>query len=649
MKNKINKIKKDLKTTVRRSSKEFSYLQQEISKKASNLKLMHWTFPKKMFLGLLIILLIGACLLYAPISFNYESYEYIDNKFHFVLKNNFPNEYIDEPNRFLEYNFLDALFMASSAFTNTGFSLVNIGYDFSAFGQFVTYVLIQVGGFGYISLFYLIGMALRNVTKKNLFSTSLLNIERGGTKVSNSSKMILRIFIIILFIQLLFSIIISLVLCFYPFKLQENWNHLVGQTFANTNYRFQFTLEGNEYNFSFLDQHINKLFILTFDNVNGDTLPTYGNYGLSLWHGLFMTGSAINNAGLDVFGSTSIAMFRNDVGVFIQICILFLLIIGGIGFPVIYDISLFFEWFYKYKIKYRVFKKTEYSYINKPKLTSFSKICIYTWFFVSLLSLILLFIIEYSGQKPIPFSDENNIQNYLSISNYPEYINILNENNEVVHTIKIFGDAPIFNKNFAIFFSSLSSRSAGFSTIDMNIFTETSIIILSILMFIGTSPSSTGGGIRTTTFAIVVKSLFSWIRGLETTSFFKRKVPSSNIMNSYLIMIIALCLILFMAGIMYITSSSDINGLNLIPDEFQKKSIYYSFSYFLFECASAFSTSGLTIGITNSDSFQWWNLTFLIILMFIGQLGVSSTLLIFARKTPKKIESSFLEQTVRIG
>ena len=168
-------------------------------------------------------------------------------------------------------------------------------------------------------------------------------------------------------------------------------------------------------------------------------------------------------------------------------------------------------------------------------------------------------------------------------------------------------------------------------------------------MFIGASPSSTGGGIRTTTFWVVLQSLSSWLRGLEKTSYAKRKIPSKTVTNAYLVLFISTIMIVLISMIVYITSEININGSNLISEEYKNKSVLYTFPYFLFECASAFGTTGLSIGICNSDSLQWWNLILLISLMFIGQLGISSTLLIFARKIPKKNESSYLEQDIRLG
>lgn len=646
MKKEIGNIKRVIKTKFKRKSNYVKNSFYSLSKKMKYLKLMHWTYPKKIFLGILIILILGACLLYCPFSFNYESYQYVNNEYIFQFKNNLLDYYVGLETKEIHYNFIDALFMASSAFTDTGFSIITVGSDLSAFGQVVIYTLIQIGGFGYISLFYLIGKALRNITKKNLFSTSLLNIERGGTKISNSSAMITKIFLVILSLQLFFAFLLSGVFYAYPFKIQQSWEQLIKSYPIGT--EFSFSINGKDYVFNISDNNINNLISLTFDNVDGAVIPAYHNFGLSLWYSLFLCGSAINNAGFDLFGSTSLQLFRNDIGIFIQFIILILVVIGGIGFPVIYDLSLRFQWFLKYKISYKIMHKQIYAHIEKPRFGSFTKMCLWSCLIVSLISIAVLFFTEYAGKNSFTTLDINNVQNYFSIINFPEYVTISPDTNSA-QTIHFFGSSPELNKNLSIIFTALSTRSAGFSTVDIVNFTEPSIIVLSILMFIGASPSSTGGGIRTTTLTVILKSMLSWLRGLNTTSFAKRRIPYKTVSNAYLIFVVSMIMLILMSLLLYITSEIEINGKNLVAEEFKNKSIYYGFSYFFFECASAFGTTGLTVGIVNSQYIQWWNLLILIVLMFIGQLGISSTLLIFARKVPKKIESAYLEENVRLG
>lgn len=190
-------------------------------KKISRFKIMQWTYPRKIFLSILLLILIGSLLLYTPIAFNYQTYHYENNQyvFHLLPSKNFV---YTQNKRILNFNFFNAIFMATSAFTNTGLTLLPIGDDLSFFGQFVIYVLIEIGGFGYASLFYLAAKWLRKITKKGVFSSAILNIEKGGTKITSSPFMIVKIFIIIFIIQLVFGFIFSLIFFFHPFYIQQS-------------------------------------------------------------------------------------------------------------------------------------------------------------------------------------------------------------------------------------------------------------------------------------------------------------------------------------------------------------------------------------------------------------------------------------------
>ncbi|MDE5952774.1 MAG: hypothetical protein K2G48_01485, partial [Malacoplasma sp.] len=349
MGNRINNFKRKIKTKIKRTSLSIKSFNLSTSKKLKYLLLMHWTFPKKIFLGILIIFIFGAILLYTPWAINYESYTYVNNEYVFKLSqvqdiNGFVNQPLSEPREF-HYNFLQAIFTSASAFTNTGLTIVSsIGSDFSIFGQFVVFVLIEVGGFGYASLFYLLGKMIRKISKKDLFSTSLLNIERGGTKVSDSSKMIVKIFFIMIIFQLIFTFVLSGFFYLTPLYEQQSWENLISRLSPNATFDIGsfkgITLQ------QIKDVGNDNLFSLTFDNTENILIPTHNDYGKSFWYAMFISCSSINNAGFDLFGSTSLQLLRNDYGIPIQFIVLILVFLGGIGFPVLYDISIQLEWFW---------------------------------------------------------------------------------------------------------------------------------------------------------------------------------------------------------------------------------------------------------------------------------------------------------------
>lgn len=653
---------KNVKRKIKRHTFSFINFQDGFLNKIKYLSLMHWTYPKKIFLGILLIWLVGALLLYTPIAFNYESFQYINNEYVFNLKTTVIDKYMNRANVMhdFHYNFLQAIFTSASAFTDTGLTVIpSIGTYLSFFGQFIVFILIQVGGFGYASLFYLIGKSLRKVFKKDLFSTSLLNIERGGTKVSNSSTMIVKIFFVMVIMQIIFSLIFSGLFYSVPLYVQQSWSYFISQanwssiSYIIDNKIVQITNSSSD----FVDK-ANNLLSLTFDS--NTLLPAYHNYGVSLWYSIFLTGAAINNAGFDLFGYSSLQLFRNSNGISIQILILFLIVVGGIGFPILYDLSNQLEWFFKYKIMYRVFKKQQYASLLKPKFSVFSKLCLWSALIVSAVSTGILFLTEYVGSDSyVGFETDNSnlitggsfFQNNVSLVNYPISATIkwADSSTNLPTQVYFWHGNVSLNKNFAIFFNGLASRSAGFSTVNYQNMTEASVLVIAILMFIGTSPSSTGGGIRTTTLFVMLKSTFSWYRGVEKTSMFKRKIPLKTVKESYIVFFSAIVFILLLTTIMFATSSHTIDGKNLVSNEYESSNRIFNFTSFLFEVCSAFSTSGNSMGITGSSSIQWWNLLILMILMFIGQMGVSSANLLFARKVPKKQESFYLEEDIRIG
>lgn len=581
--------------------KEFSLHFKNLDKKIKKIILMNWTYPKKILLGLFIILMIGACLLYNPAAYNYSSYEYVDNHFVFTF-----TKEINKSNT-LNINFIDAIFLSASAFTNSGFTVIDFGNHLSGFGQFIVFALIELGGFGWASFFYLIGKAITKVTKKNVFSSAILNIERGGTKITQSATMIVRIFFVIISIQIFFAIILSILFYSLPFYEQQNinlWND-VNSISNNAN---------------------NIGYSLSVDS----SIPyfTYQNYGSSLWAGIFMSASSLNNAGIDLFGSNSLEIFRNDNGIAIQFIIMILFSLGAIGFPVIYDLHMRMAWNWNYYVMYKWLKKKSFSFGDKPKFSSFSKICLST----SLIALVIVTSLVYVSEYVTPITNHDPTKGSISIKDYP---NVLYD--KFGNIYYPFGKNPDLNKNFSIFFNAVSTRAtACFSTVNIQNLSEATIWLFIISIFIGASPSSTGGGIRVTTIAILSKSIAGVLRGVNKVSLFKRNIPTKNIIYAFVVLIVSLALIIVVSLIMFLT-------VDEIPD------FKDSYTYFIFESVSAFGTSGLSSGIIFTPSFGWWNTLLLILLMFIGQMGMFTALTTFARKVPKKKESNYLKEYVKIA
>ncbi|APF23917.1 TrkH family potassium uptake protein [Clostridium butyricum] len=176
------------------------------------------------------------------------------------------------------------------------------------------------------------------------------------------------------------------------------------------------------------------------------------------------------------------------------------------------------------------------------------------------------------------------------------------------------------------FFYSTSARTAGFSTAPLSGFTSAGLFTLVILMFIGASPGSTGGGIKTTTFFAIIKNVYSASTNKHCVAF-KRELSKNTIAKASIIATLSLTLVVV-----------DTFILSIIEPEF-------SFMQILFEVTSAFGTVGLSTGITPSLS----NLSKLIITltMFIGRLGPLTMATIWTFKPTSHVH--YLEEDITIG
>jgi trk system potassium uptake protein TrkH len=161
--------------------------------------------------------------------------------------------------------------------------------------------------------------------------------------------------------------------------------------------------------------------------------------------------------------------------------------------------------------------------------------------------------------------------------------------------------ATLGNKTLDATFQVISaSTTTGFNTIDIGSMTGSSLIIIIVLMFIGASPGSTGGGIKTTSFGVLIKNFYSVLRGMKDTVLFKRKITNDIISNATVLTGISIIWIIFIVIILSYTENS-------------------SFIRILFETVSAFGTVGLSTGITSGLSVTGKLL--ITLTMFLGRVG----------------------------
>jgi len=308
----------------------------------------------------------------------------------------------------------------------------------------------------------------------------------------------------------------------------------------------------------------------------GSLILTLGYYqdgyeiGQSMYYGFYHAISAFCNAGF--------ALFNNNLEDFkfsglIHFTIAILITLGGIGFSVMKD--------------FLQIVKTRSSFKN---LTVHSKIVIATHFFLLIFGFVYLFFGEF---------------------------------------LHAFQDMTIWEKFQVSMFQSVTTRTAGFNTINLNTLHPHSIYMMILLMFIGASPGSTGGGVKTTTFAVLLQSVTATLRGKETVEFFERKVPTQTVVKSIAIFIISLIIV----------SSALLVLMRIEGDK--------SFLSIFFECVSAFGTVGLSLGIT--PFLSTFGKIIISLIMFIGRVGPLTLVLALANRValPKKV--NYPEGKVLIG
>lgn len=283
-------------------------------------------------------------------------------------------------------------------------------------------------------------------------------------------------------------------------------------------------------------------------------LKHFSTFQEAFLHGLFASVSAVTNGGFTLT-KNSLQLFANDY--FVQFIHMILIILGAIGFPVLIETKKFFH-------SAREGKHFRFSL--------FTKLTTVTFFLLLVFGALAILLLEWRNS--------------------------------------FAGSSPLQSFFYALF-QSVSSRSAGLSTIDISEFSRSTLIVISILMFIGASPSSAGGGIRTTTFALNILFLYHFIKGHKTVQVFKREIHERDLVKSFAITLTAMVLVLVSVLILSVTEDQSLLAI-------------------IFEICSAFGTTGLTMGITPELSPA--GKIVIMLLMFTGRIGLSSFLFMIGGK-----------------
>lgn len=193
-----------------------------------------------------------------------------------------------------------------------------------------------------------------------------------------------------------------------------------------------------------------------------------------------------------------------------------------------------------------------------------------------------------------------------------------------------FGQLSVFERIWSGFFQSATARSAGFNTIDISSMLSASQLVLIILMFIGASSGGTGGGIKTTTFFVLILATINTFRGGGQIHAFERKISTDVIMRALAVVMSSILCVLIVALLLTVTEG--------IYEE--------HFMEVLFEATSAFSTAGLSMGLTSelTDAGK----AIVTVTMFVGRLGPLTLAYALAEKK-RKSKLGYPEDHVLIG
>lgn len=405
--------------------------------------------------------------------------------------------------------FLSSLFTSTSAVCVTGLVVVDTATHWSTFGQVVILILIQAGGLGFMSFATLLALLL-------------------GKKITLKERLV----------------------------MQEALNSFSIQGLVNL---AKYALVA-----TFSIEAIGAVLLsIKF-------IPVYGA-SKGIYYGIFHAISAYCNAGFDLMGNyQSLVPFQESI--IVNVTVMLLIIIGGIGFVVQSDI-----------FKHRSFKK----------LSLHSKVVLTTTGILILSGAILFFIFENSNPNTI-------------------------------------GPLSAKGKVLSSFFASVTPRTAGFNTIDTTQMSLASKFVTIILMFVGASPGSTGGGIKTSTFAILVLTVIAIIRGREDTEVHGRRIPRDIIYRAFSIAAIGLTLILVDVLILSITES----GASLTD--------------IMYETTSAFGTVGLSLGFT--PKLTDIGRIVILLTMYIGRVGPLTLAFALAQKRLRNnSQIKYPEEKILIG
>jgi trk system potassium uptake protein TrkH len=290
-------------------------------------------------------------------------------------------------------------------------------------------------------------------------------------------------------------------------------------------------------------------------------VPEFG-LAQGIYTAVFHSISSFNNAGFSLF-SASMSDYSHSPIVTLTISLLF--IIGGLGFTVIIDLI---------KIKKNDHSKKRYTLSLHTKLV-----------------LIGSFVLLFGGAIAIGLLESNNS--------------------------KTLGGHDLLSTSLMAFFQSATARTAGFYSINIIDMTHAGLLVMMVLMFIGAGSTSTGGGIKVSTFVVAIIATRSFLKGSTRFPAFKRNIAPLVVLKALAIIVVSFAILLTSAFALMLTEDA-------------------RFDVVLFEAISAFSTVGLTAGLT--ENLSPTGKFIMIFLMIIGRIGPITLALLAASPNTSRIK-----------
>lgn len=296
-------------------------------------------------------------------------------------------------------------------------------------------------------------------------------------------------------------------------------------------------------------------------------IPEYGA-GKGIWFSLFHSISAFCNAGIDILGSNSFREYVNNP--LVNVTTMLLIVLGGLGFIVWYDLLTGIR---------QAWRRENIGGRRAVKLSLHSKVVLTMTAGLILAGALNFFLTEYGNPGTL-------------------------------------GNLPMGSKIMASFFQSVTTRTAGFSTVSQADLMTESQMVSCVLMFIGGSPGGTAGGVKTTTIGLIVICCVAVVKGREDAECFGRKVAERNIRMGSAVVTLAV-IALFSGTAIVAGIEKDVTFIRV-----------------LYETCSAMGTVGLTADLTHELARS--SQAIIMMLMYIGRIGPMTLALLFGGRMGQK-------------